>query len=255
MAFEQFLNQKQDRKDRSKWRVVTYALSLTLHAAVLVALLVRSFWYVEELEPKGVVITMAMRLPPPPPPPAPAARKDPERPRTAAVVRPRRDKLVQPVEPKPEQVAKAEEPSEAPADTGDVGGVPGGVEGGVAGGVETTAAAPPPPPKAKPVEMAPIMLPPSIGTGQRLSDLNDPRFRPTLPPALNRAGMVIWGLFRICVATNGHVKEVKVLKSADALVDQTWSDIIGRWEYRPYSIEGRPIPFCHAARIEVRAQL
>jgi protein TonB len=254
MAFEQFLNQKQDRKNRGKWRVLTYALSLTLHGAVLVGLLVRSFWYVEELEPKAVAITMAMRIPPPPPPPAPAARKvEAEHPKVA-VVRPKRDKLVQPVEPKPDPVAKTDEPEEA-AEAGEVGGVPGGVEGGVAGGVETAAAAPPPPPPPKPVEMAPIMLPPAIGTGQRLSDLNDPRFRPGLPPALNRNGMVVWGLFRICVATNGRVKEVKVLKSADALVDQTWSQIIARWEYRPYSIEGRPIPFCHAARIEVRAQL
>jgi hypothetical protein len=99
------------------------------------------------------------------------------------------------------------------------------------------------------------MLPPNIGSGQRLSDLNDPRYRPTLPPTLNRAGMTVWGLFRICVATDGHVNDVKVLRSADQLVDNGWSNIIRRWEYRPYSIDGRAVPFCHAARIEVRATL
>jgi hypothetical protein len=99
------------------------------------------------------------------------------------------------------------------------------------------------------------MLPPTIGSGQRLSDLNDPRYRPSLPPSLNRGGMVVWGLFRICVTTNGRVKDVKILKSADTLVDNSWSEVIARWEYRPYSIEGRPVPFCHAARIEVRAAL
>jgi hypothetical protein len=118
----------------------------------------------------------------------------------------------------------------------------------------TTAAAPPPPATRPVVEAPPIMLAPNVGSGQRLSDLNDPRFRPTLPPSLNRGGIVVWGLFRICVTATGRVKDVKVLKSADPQVDHGWSEIIQRWEYRPYSIEGRPVAFCHAARIEVRSQ-
>jgi hypothetical protein len=61
-------------------------------------------------------------------------------------------------------------------------------------------------------------------------------------------------MFRICVAPDGHVKAVSIMKSADPLVDQAWSDVIRTWEYRPYSVGGQTVSFCHAARIEVRAQ-
>jgi TonB family protein len=98
-----------------------------------------------------------------------------------------------------------------------------------------------------------VLLPPSIGTGQRLSDINDPQYSPRLPPALNRSGMIVWGMFRICVTTDGRVSDVRIVKSADALVDDGWMQTIRRWQYRPYSIEGRAVPFCHAMRIEARA--
>jgi protein TonB len=252
MAFEQFLNQKQHPDRRKQWRGVTYGLSLSLHGALLVGMMARSFWHVDELQPKGVTITM-MTLRVPPPPPAPPERKAPQtKPKVAVVVPQKRDKLVQPAVARVEPPAAKEE-HEEPA-TSDDTGVAGGTEGGIAGGV-TTAAAPPPPAPRPVVEAPPIMLAPNVGSGQRLSDLNDPRFRPTLPPSLNRGGIVVWGLFRICVTATGRVKDVKILKSADALVDHSWSEIIHRWEYRPYSIEGRPVAFCHAARIEVRSQL
>jgi hypothetical protein len=108
---------------------------------------------------------------------------------------------------------------------------------------------PPPPPK----EPTPVMLPPSVGGGQRTSDLSDPRFRPSLPAAMKQAGVTLWGLFRVCVDSRGQVTDVKVLKSADAMVDGAWSSVIRRWSYRPYTLGGRPVPFCHPARIEVRA--
>jgi protein TonB len=251
MAFEQFLNQKQAPGRRSRWRGLTYLLSLSLHGALLLALLVRSFWHVDELEPRGVPITlMLLRPPPPPPPPMPAQTRtapDP-RPKVAQVSRPRRATLVQPVE------AKAVAPREEATASRDESGLPGGVEGGVSGGAASAIIAiAPSSPAARPADPMPVMLAPNVGTGQRLSNLDDPRFRPVLPPSLNRGGMVVWGLFRVCVTTGGRVKDVKILRSADALVDSTWSQVIARWEYRPYSMDGRPVAFCHTARIEVRA--
>jgi hypothetical protein len=130
MAFEQFLNQKKHPDRRSRWRVFTYTVSLSLHGALLVVMIVRSFWHVEELEPRGVVVTLAsMRLPPPPPPPAPAQQKATPQPKTkvAEMLRPKRDRLVQPpVERKEEPVAAAPA-EEAVASSGDEGGLPGGV--------------------------------------------------------------------------------------------------------------------------------
>jgi hypothetical protein len=43
-----------------------------------------------------------------------------------------------------------------------------------------------------------------------------------------------------------------VLKSADALVDPEWIAVVKRWTYRPYQLNGRAVPFCHPARIEVQ---
>jgi hypothetical protein len=42
------------------------------------------------------------------------------------------------------------------------------------------------------------LLPPHIGKGQLLSDVaNDPRVKPTLPMALNRAGNKVWGIYKV----------------------------------------------------------
>jgi hypothetical protein len=37
------------------------------------------------------------------------------------------------------------------------------------------------------------------------------------------------------------------------MVDGAWSSVIRRWSYRPYTVGGRPVPFCQPGRIEVRA--
>ena len=65
--------------------------------------------------------------------------------------------------------------------------------------------------------------------------------------------MMVWGVFRICVAANGHVAGVTLIKSADPLVDHDWMAKIRSWQYRPYSVDGRPVPFCHPARIVVKS--
>lgn len=250
MAFEQFLTQKQDAKQSRRWRSVTYVASLLLHGAFFMGMLVRSFWHVEELRPPTVHVTLASLRPPPPPPPPPAPAPKAAAPQVKPrVVVQRPNEIVQPAAPKESPPAVAE------SESGEEGGEADGVEGGVEGGM---AAAPPPPPPApapKHVEPLAILLPPTVGLGQRLSDLSDPRYRPSLPPQLNRAGMIVWGLYKICVAVDGHVDNVKVLKSADQLVDDRWVALIRSWEYRPYSIEGRAVPFCHAMRIEARAAL
>jgi hypothetical protein len=98
------------------------------------------------------------------------------------------------------------------------------------------------------------LLPPRVGAGQLISDvLHDPRYTPTLPAQLNRAGMVVWGLYKICVSVAGTVTDVKVVKPADALVDAPWIQKIKTWQYRPYSINGRPVPYCYPMRLEVRS--
>ena len=203
----------------------------------------------EELQPPAVHVTLsALRPPPPPPPPAAAPKAEAPEVKPKVAVRPRpAPQIVQPVAP------TETPPAEATASNG--AGEPWGVEGGVAGGV-ATAAPPPPPPPPKRVEPVAILLPPSVGSGQRLSDLNDPRFRPSLPPQLKRAGMIVWGLYKIRRGRRrARLRNLSPPKSADNLVDYCWVALIRSWAYKPYSIEGGAVPFCHPMRIEARATL
>jgi hypothetical protein len=263
MAFEAFLTQDQDRSRPRRWRRLTYALSLALHAGLLLGAVGHSFWRVDELQPRRVSVHFLLSPAPAPPPPLPAApvplaipiaRKAPA-PRvrsTAPLSQPPPPAAVEPVVAT-EPIAPAEPTADVPE--GDLAATGPGDSAGVAGGDEGVIAAAPPPPPSPPVPPpAAINLAPQMGIQLRTTDLNDPRFRPTLPPALNRGGMVVVGLFRICVSPQGQVKDVSVLKSADPLVDQSWAAVIRTWEYRPYSVAGHAVAFCHAARIEVRAQ-
>jgi hypothetical protein len=92
-----------------------------------------------------------------------------------------------------------------------------------------------------------------VGVAQRISDLNDPQYRPTLPPVLNRPGNIVRGLFKICVSVEGRVSDVKLLRSADPVVDEDWTKVIRRWQYRPFTINGHATPFCHPLMLQVQS--
>jgi outer membrane biosynthesis protein TonB len=99
------------------------------------------------------------------------------------------------------------------------------------------------------------LLPPGVGKGQLLSDMqHDPRYKPRLPPELNFAGSVVWGLFKLCVNADGQVASVAVLKSAHHLVDDPWVAVLRTLQHKPYSIGGRAVPYCYPMRLEVRSQ-
>ena len=231
MAFEQFLTQ--DKQRPKKWLRITYMFSGGLHAALLVVGAVYSFWHVDELSPPSVSVTFLAGAPPPPPPPPPPKKKKSDQ------------KIVKPteiVQPKPNQIVQPKEKPPEPEEEDD--GVEGGVEGGVAGGVVGSTGD----------NTAPVMLAPNIGTGQLLSDVkNDPSVKPALPPQLNRAGMTVWGLFKICVSAQGAITSVNVMKPADPLVDSDWMAKIRLWKDKPDSVNGRPVPFCTPVRVQVTA--
>jgi protein TonB len=231
MAFDAFLHQ--DKAKPKKLLRVALTAAVVLHAGLVTAGGIHSFWHVDELSPANVPVTfLAGTPPPPPPPPPPKKKKSNPTPKPTTIVQPKANAIVQPKE--------KEEPEEE--DEGEEGGVEGGVAGGVVGAVPTQ------------TESAKF-LPPSIGKGQLISDMvNDARYRPHLPAALNRAGMVVWGLFKLCVTAQGSVQNVQVLKSADPLVDKDWVALLKTLQHRPYSIGGRPVPYCYPMRLEVRSQ-
>jgi hypothetical protein len=106
------------------------------------------------------------------------------------------------------------------------------------------------PPKNK------TFVPPRVTKGRVLVDIaRDPRYKPVLPPSLNKAGMVVWGLFKTCVDSDGDVYSVKVIKSAHRDVDADWMNTIRSWKHQPYAIGDRPVPYCYPVRLEVRSQM
>jgi hypothetical protein len=256
MAFEAFLTQKRDRRRPTFWRRMTVVLSLGLHGVLLVGAGVYSFWRVDEVPPPSVFVTfMGGAHEAAPPPPERPARREPPRPKVRAekTEQPKVPALMQPHDPTNDRPPP---PSSELARESEVFGTQEGAPAGMLGDMGVAAVAtvaPPPRRRPEPLpEIKPVTLPPSAASGQRITDINDPRFRPSLPAPLNRAGVMLWGLFRICVGADGSVRNVAVLKPAEPRVDGDWTRVIQTWQYRPYQIDGHPTPFCHTMRLEVR---
>jgi periplasmic protein TonB len=231
MAFEAFL--LQDKRRPKKGRRLTYTLSLALHGALLFVGVIYSFWHVDELSPPNVAVTFMSATAPPPPPPPPPKKKSVTKTKVVPreIVQPKPNQIIQPKE----QPKEEEEP-----DDGVEGGVEGGVAGGVIGGMGT---APPP--------AAPKFLPPNVAKMSLLINPQDDAYRAKVPPALARAGMVLWAMLKVCVKTDGHVDEVKILKGADPTLDPNIIAAIRTWRFKPYSVDGRPVPFCTNYRYEI----
>jgi TonB family protein len=230
MTFETFLTM--DRPRSSRWRRLTYALSLLLHGALLVVGVTASFWRVDELSPPSIPLTFAT-FSPPPPPPAPRAagsRRNTPRPRPRAAL----------TQPTPATVPA---PTEATTDSEREG--PAGNEIGS----ETSTCQGP---HCIGIGDAPArFLPPTVARGQLAIDPQDERYRVHLPTAMATAGMSVWALVKICVGVDGNVSQVKILKSADPALDPTIVAVLRTWRYQPYTLDGRPVPFCTTVRYEI----
>lgn len=230
MAFEAFLTQGKTGPRKARW--LTGSASLTLHGLMVAAMLVYSFWQVDELSPPTVTVTFLAPSPPPPPPPAARKRVKPDRPKPVVaqeIVQPKAGQILQPKE--------REEPEEEPDE---------GVDYGAPGGAG--------PVPVQQVDSSPKMLSPAVGQEQILTDpATDPRYRVPIPATLNRAGVVMFAVVKICVNRQGAVNDVKITKSMDPSVDQAMKQKIMTWKYKPFTVDGRPVPFCYSLRYEHRA--
>jgi periplasmic protein TonB len=213
-------------------RSATLAVSMTLHAVLVLAIVLVPLAFYDSLPTQDVLKAFFVQpleiAPPPPPPPPPAASR-------AAVKAP--PKVAQPTAGfvAPIEVPNQVQPEES-LDLGIEGGVSGGVEGGVPGGVVggvvggLPTALPPPP--AQVVRIGGKIAQPRIVS----------RVDPVYPDlaAAARLGAVV--IVEAEVDVHGVVKSVKVL-SGHPLFDEAALNAVKQWRYQPLLLNGEPTGF------------
>jgi len=188
-------------------------------------------------EPPTMMAFVAAPPPPPPPPPPPAPAATPKKAETA---------------PRAATVSQFAAPIEAPAvvrrepageDTvgvqgGVEGGVPGGVVGGVVGGLPEAPPPPPPPPPPPSAPTAPVRIGGQIQPPTLLK-----RIEPTYPPLAVSAHLQGVVILEAVVDEEGVVKEVKVLRAVNPLLDREALAAVRQWRYAPVVLNGTPVRF------------
>jgi len=147
----------------------------------------------------------------------------------------------------PKETKKEPEPEEeTKEDEGEDNGVEGGVIGGVVGGIVGGTA--PPPPKST----GPKLL--SAKAGHSLLAIN-PLIRPykvNVPEEYVQRGDEFVATLSICVAPNGSVASVKILKPSIPVIDVQIPKVIPTWKYHPYMVDGQPTGFCYNVNYRVK---
>ena len=215
---------------------VPILISMSTQLALVSAIVVPVLFFtgaLPEVPTMMAFVVEASAPPPPPPPPPPPAAKSPG----PASATPAPSPGAAPVEP-PSTIQP-----ERPNDEGDIG-VPGGVEGGIPGGVVGGVVGglpgdiPPPPPPAPPPPRAPVRVGGQIETPALVRKV-DPIY-PDVAVSARIRGVVI---LEANVDRDGRVIDVKVLRTANRLLDDAAITAVRQWRYRPLILNGSPEPF------------
>src|SRR5688572_11022833 len=216
---------------------VPILISVSAQVLVVTALIVPVLLFTGALPEVPTMMAFVAEAPAPPPPPPPPPR--PPAPKTAV---PPATKSA----PSP-GAAPVEPPStiqpERPNDEGDIG-VPGGVEGGIPGGVVGGVIGglpgdiPPPPPPAPPLPRPPVRVGGQIQAPAQIKRV-DPIY-PDIAVSARIRGVVI---VEATVDKDGRVSDVKVLRTANRLLDDAAITAVKQWQYRPLILNGLPEQF------------
>jgi protein TonB len=232
------------RRSRSQ-QIVTFAMSIAAHTAIVGGLLILPLLYFNDQLPKPpdmLAFVVASAPPPPPPPPAPAAapqKPQPVKPKAAPTPAP----APQPVTPSLAPVVAPSEitapPLLPPVPAREIAGLEGGVIGGLPGGVVggMPMAPPPPPPPPPPAPAKPVRVGGEIAE-PRLVHRVQPEY-PQIAIDAKKEGVVI---LEATVDANGAVQQVRVLRS-EPLLDKAATDAVKQWRYAPLELNGTAHPF------------
>ena len=214
--------------------LVSTAAQLTLIGLVV---LVPVLFVTHALPEPPTMMAFVAAPPPPPPPPPPPAPAQPAKKVEAATPAPTVGPVAAPVEA-PASVAP--EPA-GEDDVGVAGGVEGGVPGGVVGGVVgglPEAPLPPPPPPAPPAPAGPVRIGGKVQPPTLIH-----RVDPTYPPMAVNAHLQGVVILEAIVDEEGVVREVKVLRSVNPLLDREALNAVRQWRYAPVILNGTPVKF------------
>ncbi len=218
-------------------RSTTAAVSLALHALLIVAMIIIPLFVEDVLPVPGDTLRAFFAAPvdlapPPPPPPPPPAGARASAARTPTAPQPVDAKFTAPVDV-PTEIAPDQGLDlgvEGGVAGGVEGGVPGGVLGGVVGGLPQAVDAPAPPPRV--VRVGGSIIAP------KLVKRVPPEY-PALAAQARLQGLVI---VEAQVDTQGVVRTVKVLRGAP-LFDEPALFAVRQWRYQPLLLNGQPTEF------------
>ncbi len=244
--FDNYVGAKTQK--RRKWVTVLVSVSVALHVVVVLVLLIRGFWVIDKLSPPKRELALAVAPPPPQPPPPPKASKK-KKIDKKVVKRVKPKDTTQPVEKKDDEpdveieIIDDDEGVEGGVEGGVAGGVVGGVVGGtlegLPGGMIEKAPPPPPPQKPKIVPQVAIEQKRIAGEKQIIPDEGTKL-------QIKRDGKTqIVSTVKMCLSNGGSVSSLKVLKSSGyPNYDRKIQSKMREWKYKPFVVNGKPVPVC-----------
>jgi protein TonB len=221
-------------------RALTLPLSVVLHSAGALALVVLPLLVADETpEPQaGVRAFLAEPLsvaPPPPPPPARAAAA----PRVEPKPQPQQPAFVAPVDV-PTQITPEEAIDLGGVDSGAADGVEGGVPGGVVGGIVGGLPEAPPPPAA------PVRVGGSVREPKRIVSV-----APVYPELAVRARLQGTVVVEATLNERGRVVNVSLVQGSPMLTESAL-EAVSKWVYSPTLVNGVPTPVIMTVKVHFR---
>jgi protein TonB len=211
-------------------------LSTSAQATVVALIVVLPLLFATERLPEVptmMAFVAELPAPPPPPPPPMAAKPKPASPKPAPTAQ--QNQFIAPLE-EPAEIAAL--PDDEGSDTGVPGGVEGGIPGGVVGGVVGGLPEAPPAPPTPPAPRSPVRIGGQIKQPQLLK-----RVDPEYPPLAVKARIQGIVILEATVGEDGEVKEVRLLRSANPLLDRAAEIALREWRYSPLDLNGYHVPF------------
>jgi protein TonB len=220
-------------------RSITLPLSIALHTAGAIALVVIPLLVAEETpEPQSGVRAFLVEplsvAPPPPPPPARAAAA----PRVEPKPRPQQQAFVAPVEV-PTEITPEDAIDLGGVDAGSAdgveGGVPGGVVGGIVGGLPDV-----------PAPVVPVRIGGDIREPKRISAV-----QPVYPELAVRARLQGTVVVEATLNERGRVVNVSLVQGSPMLTESAL-EAVSKWVYSPTLVNGVPTPVIMTVKVHFR---